>query len=58
MAERDPPRLPRRLRITPPGRDGGMVELIHALAVIVERLEREERERQAPQPPPGRPPHA
>ena len=45
MAERDLPPLLRRLRINPPGRDGGMVELIHALAVIVERLEREERER-------------
>jgi hypothetical protein len=35
-----------------------MVELIHALAVIVERLEREERERPSPKPPLERPPHA
>lgn len=58
MAERDPSPLPRRLRINPPGRDGGMVELIHALAVIVARLEREECERQTREPSPERPPHA
>jgi hypothetical protein len=58
MAERDPPPLPRRLRIKAPGRDGGMVELIHALAVIVARLEREERERPPLEPAPERPPHA
>jgi hypothetical protein len=33
------------VRITAPGRDGGMVELIHALAAIVVRLERERRMR-------------
>jgi hypothetical protein len=58
MAERDPPPLLRRLRINPPGRDGGIVELIHALAVIVARLEREERERPPLEPAPERPPHA
>jgi hypothetical protein len=41
----------------PPGRDGGMVELIHALAVIVARLEREAEERRQLEPP-QRPPHA
>jgi hypothetical protein len=45
MTEQDPSPLPHRLRITSPGRDGGMVELIHALAVIVARLDRESQER-------------
>lgn len=57
MAEQDPKRPPRSLRITAPGRDGGMLELIAALAAIVARLEREERERQASETPPLRPPH-
>lgn len=56
MADRRPS-PPRRLRLTAPGRDGGLVELIQALATIVVRLEREERERQAADPPPHRPPH-
>jgi len=58
MAKQDPPPVLRRLRIKPPGRDGGMVELIHALAVIVARLEREAEERQRLDPPVERPPHA
>jgi len=57
MAKPDPPPVVRRLRIKPPGRDGGMVELIHALAVIVARLERETEERRQLEPP-QRPPHA
>ena len=57
MAKREPPPLPQRLRINPPARGGGMVELIHALAVVVARLEREERERLSLKPAPERPPH-
>jgi hypothetical protein len=45
-----PKRFPRRLRITAPGRDGGLAELIHALAVIVARLDRESQERGTPEP--------
>jgi hypothetical protein len=57
MAKQVLPPVLRRLRIKPPGRDGGMVELIHALAVIVERLDREAQERRQ-QEPPQQPPHA
>jgi hypothetical protein len=44
-----PKQFPRRLRITAPGRDGGMIELIHALAAIVARLDREHQERGKPE---------
>lgn len=33
------------LRVTAPGREGGLAEFIHALAAIIARLERERAER-------------